>query len=893
MEETDREAPMSVRPSAVFLLLPLCAAPAGAAQEPAAAPPRRAYEATRARTAPKLDGRIDDPAWQDAAWTGDFVQREPKEGVPPTAQTQFKVLYDDEALYFAFRAFDDPRRLTRLLSRRDRFPGDWVEVNIDSYADRRTGFSFTLSLSGTRGDEFISQDGNRWDPNWDPVWEGATSADGEGWTAEMRIPLSQLRFSGAAEQTWGLQVQRRIFRQEERSTWQVIPKSSTGWVSNFGELRGIRGLKPRPRRELLPYAVARGERFEEEPGNPFRDGGAAGTSLGLDGKLGITSNLTADFTLNPDFGQVEADPSEVNLTAYETFFEEKRPFFIEGNDIFEVPLANVIPGSHFTRDRLFYSRRIGVAPPHSPDVGAGEFAFEPANSSILGAMKLTGKTGGGLSVGVLESVTAREQAEIDFRGFRRRETTAPLANFFVGRAQQDLRGGDTFVGLIVTSVDRRIDEPQLEFLPAHAVAAGADFSHYFRGRAWRLEANAAVSHLRGRAEAIAEAQTSSARYFQRPDNDHADFDPTRTSLGGHGGSVRIRRTGENRNLSFQTGGAWRSPGFEINDLGFMNRADELNQFGWVGYQFRNPFSIFRRVELNANEWLDWDFGGAPLRRAVNTNGHAHFKNNWQSGFSITRDGERVSNAELRGGPSTLLPGRWTYDVYVNSDQRRRVYFGTGTYGFTGDEGSGGSRTYWMDMTWRPTNALTLTLSPNVTRNEPEMQYVDTVPFAGGERYLFGRLDQDTKALTVRLDFAITPNLTVQYYGAPFASRGRYSQLKRVTDPRADAYRSRFRVFDPGAVRATADGLALDEDGDGAADYTIGDPDFDVRELNSTLVARWEYRPGSLVYLVWSQARDDDALLEGRDLPFARGLGQAFDAPAHHVFLLKFSKWFAL
>jgi len=877
----------------VCLLLGSSAEAYAAAQEAAAPPPRRTYDAVRARVTPRVDGRLDDASWPDVPWSGDFVQREPKEGVPPTRQTQFKVLYDDEAIYFAFRAFDDPKALSPLLSRRDRFPGDWVEVNIDSYADRRTGFSFTLSLSGVRGDEFISQDGNRWDTNWDPVWEGATAVDAEGWTAEMRIPLSQLRFSGAEEQTWGLQVQRRIFRQEERSTWQVIPKASTGWVSQFGELRGIRGLKPRARRELLPYVVAKAERFEEEPGNPFRDGGSAGTSVGLDGKIGLTSNLTADFTLNPDFGQVEADPSEVNLTAFETFFQEKRPFFIEGNDIFEVPLAPVIPGSHFTRDRLFYSRRIGAAPRHSPDLAENEYADEPAQSSILGAVKLTGKTAGGLSVGILESITAHERADIDLLGRRRRETTAPLANFFVGRAQQDLRGGNTLLGLILTSMDRRIEDAHLDFLTAHAVSAGADFAHYFDGRNWLLEANAAISHLRGTASAIDEVQTSSARYFQRPDNDHTTYDPGRTSLGGHGGSVRLRRTGEKRNLSFQAGGAWRSPGFEINDLGFMSRADEINQFGWVGYQFRNPFSIFRRLELNANQWLDWDFGGAPLRRAANTNAHAHFKNNWRLGGGLTRDGERVSNTELRGGPSSRWPGRWSYDTYVNSDQRRRIFVEAGTFGHVADEDSGGSRTFWLDLTYRPTNALSVTLSPSIGRNDPEMQYVDTVSFRGSDRYLFGRLKQDTRALTVRLDFSITPDVTLQYYGAPFVSRGRYSDLKRITDPRADAYRSRFRPFAPESVRLAGDRYALDEDGDGAADYEIDPPDFDVREFNSTLVARWEYRPGSLVYLVWSQARSDDVLRAGDGLSFRRGLGQTFDVPAHDVFLVKFSKWFAL
>ena len=863
------------------------------AQEAAAPPPRRTYDAARAGTAPRVDGRIDDASWQDVPWTGDFLQREPKEGVPPSRQTQFKVLYDDDALYFAFRAFDDPKTVSPLLSRRDRFPGDWVEVNIDSYADRRTGFSFTLSLSGTRGDEFISQDGNRWDGTWDPIWEGATAIDAEGWTAEMRIPLSQLRFSSAVEQTWGLQVQRRIFRQEERSTWQVIPKASTGWVSQFGELRGIQGLKPRPRRELLPYVVAKAERFEQEPGNPFRDGDSAGISVGLDGKLGLTSNLTADFTLNPDFGQVEADPSEVNLTAFETFFEEKRPFFIEGNDIFEVRLAPVIPGSHFTRDRLFYSRRIGVAPPHSPDLADNEYANEPAQSSILGAAKLTGKTAGGLSIGVLESITGHEHAEIDRFGLRRREATAPLTNFLVGRAQQDLRGGNTLLGLIVTSMDRRIEDTHLDFLTAHALSAGADFAHYFGGRNWLFEANAAMSRLSGSATAIDDVQTSSARYFQRPDNDHVTYDPTRTSLGGHGGSARLRRTGEKTNLSFQGGAAWRSPGFEINDLGFMSRADEINQFGWVGYQFRNPFSIFRRLELNANQWLDWDFGGAPLRRAANTNAHAHFKNNWRLGGGVTRDGEYVSNTELRGGPSSLWPGRWSYESYVMTDQRRRLSVETGTFGNAGDEDSGGARTFWMDLTYRPTNALSITLSPSVGRNDPEMQYVDTVSYQGSDRYLFGRLNQDTKALTVRLDFSITPNVTLQYYGAPFSSRGRYTDLKRITDPRADDYRSRFQTFAPESVRPVGDRYALDEDGDGTADYVIDSPDFDVREFNSTLVARWEYRPGSLVYLVWSQARSDEALRAGDGLTFRRGLGQTFDVPAHDVFLIKFSKWFAL
>ncbi len=402
------------------------------------------------------------------------------------------------------------------------------------------------------------------------------------------------------------------------------------------------------------------------------------------------------------------------------------------------------------------------------------------------------------------------------------------------------------------------------------MSAGADFAHYFGGRSWLFEANAAMSHLRGSATAIDEVQTSSARYFQRPDNDHATYDPTRTSLGGHGGSARLRRTGEKTNLSFQGGAAWRSPGFEINDLGFMSRADEINQFGWVGYQFRNPFSIFRRLELNANQWLDWDFGGAPLRRAVNTNAHAHFKNNWRAGGGVTRDGEHVSNTELRGGPSSLWPGRWSYDGYVFSDERRRVFAEVGDLrprrGRGQRERADPLARPHLAPDQRPEHHLEPLRQPatipSCSTSTPRPSRAPTVISSGGS-------NQDTKALTVRLDFSITPNVTVQYYGAPFVSSGRYSDLKRITDPRAEEYRSRFQSFAPERRPPRRRFLSAGRGRRRQRPTTpIDRPDFDVREFNSTLVARWEYRPGSLVYLVWSQARSDEALRagDGTDLP---------------------------
>jgi len=881
-----------MRPGATALLFAaLAPGLAGIGSAGAAALERRSYYTRRAAVEPVIDGRVDDPAWNQVEWSGDFVQRQPANGEPPTQQTDFKVVYDDRALYVAVRAHDDPDQASSLLSRHDRFPGDWVEVNIDSYFDHRTAFSFTISLSGTRGDEYISEDGQRWDTSWDPIWEGATALDSGGWTAEMRIPLSQLRFSSAPEQVWGIQLTRRLFREEEQSSWQPVPKDGDGWVSRFGELHGLKDVKPKRRVELLPYGVASAERFPGEAGNPFRDGSDSSLAGGLDGKLGLTSDLTLDFTINPDFGQVEADPSEVNLTAFETFFPERRPFFVEGKDIFELRLAPAITGGPFARDTLFYSRRIGRAPSHSPELEDGAHALEPANSSILGAFKLSGKTANGLTIGVLEGLTARERAQVSSGGDRRFESVEPRTNYFVGRLRQDLRGGQTQLGMMVTSVMRDIDDPQLDFLPSRAHAGGVDVSHYFRQRDYRIEANLLLSQLGGSERAMEEIQTSSARYFQRPDNDHATLDTDRTDLTGHAGSIRFTRT-NNSAFRFQTGVAWRSPGFEINDLGFMRSADEINQFTWAGYVIREPFSVFRQLSVNVNQWLDWDFGGRLLRKAFNTNAHAWFRNNYQLGGGVTRYAESVSNTELRGGPASRWPGAWEYHGYTQSDWRRRFNAGVFVFGRVGDSGSGRFFDVNLDLTVRPTNALTVTLSPSLSKNRQEMQYIDTGAFGDESRYLFGSLEQKTVSLTIRLDLALRPNLTVQYYGSPFASTGRYTDHKRIVAPLAERYRDRFAVFGPDQIRAEDGDYLVDENRDGRVDYSFGDPDFDSREFNSTLVVRWEYRPGSLLYLVWSQARSD-GVLRRDDLGFGRGLRDVFDVPPHDVFLIKLSKWFSL
>jgi Domain of unknown function (DUF5916)/Carbohydrate family 9 binding domain-like len=883
----------TMRTSMFLLILLFCFATLAVARNSQAPPPKICQTLRVEGAAPITDGLIDDEAWNLVEWSGDFVQRSPDEGQPPLAQTEFKMLYDDEAIYFAFRMHDNPEEVRSILARRDWFPGDWVEVNIDSYHDFRTAFSFTLSLSGTRGDEFVSNDGSNWSGSWDPIWEGATHIDSQGWTAEMRIPLSQLRFGNAENQVWGLQVQRRIFREEQRSTWQSIPRDITGWVSNFGEIHGIQGINPGRRIEIMPYVVAKAERFEKIEGDPFHDGDSSSLGLGVDGKIGLSSDFTVDFTVNPDFGQVEADPSQVNLTAFETYFQEKRPFFIEGADIFNLPVAPAITGGHFTRDRLFYSRRLGKRPSFSPDLADDEYADVPTNTSILGALKLSGKTADGLSVGILESVTARERADIKGSAGSRDESVEPATNYFVGRVMQDFREGNTVVGAMMTAVNRDIQDEHLEFLRRSAYAGGFDVQHYFADRNYKVEGRIFGSHLRGDAEAIDDVQTSSARYFQRPDNDHTDYDPTLTAISGTAGSLLARRTNNAGNLQFQTGAAWRSPGFEINDIGYMRRADEINQSTWVGYNKRHPFSIFNDWQMNGNQWLDWDWGGHFLGAAANVNSNWTFKNRWGGRWELTRDSENTSNTELRGGPSSKWPGAVSGGFSLWSDHSKDIRGNAGYWFRQGDEDYINDWNTYASVSIRPSDALQISVNPSYSHNRHEMQYIDTNAFDGDDRYLFGSLDQKTFSLTFRVDYCLTPNLTVQYYGSPFISAGSFGDFKRTTDPRADSYRDRFHSFGSDEIAYDdGDGVyEVDENADGAVDYEIDNPDFNFLDFNSNLVVRWEYDPGSTIYLVWSQARSD--FLSTGEMDLGNDVDTLFDKHPHNVFLLKFNKWFSL
>ena len=840
---------------------------------------------------PTIDGKLNDEVWQKGTWEKGFIQREPYEGEAPSLETTFKILYDDKNLYVAIRAFDsEPKDIVRRISRRDDLEGDQVGIDIDSYFDHRTAFSFSVNAAGVKGDMVISNDGENRDPNWDPIWYVKTDIDEQGWTAEMRIPLSQLRFGNKENQVWGLQVMRTLFRKEERSDWQFIPKDSPGWVHAFGELRGLNGIKSSRQVELYPYTVGQVQKYRGETGNPFASGSSSQYVGGLDGKIGLSSNLTLDFTINPDFGQVEADPSVVNLTAFETYFEEKRPFFIEGRNILSFQM--MLGDGDFSSDNLFYTRRIGRRPNRVRDSDDNEYVDMPQNTSILGAFKITGKTKSGLSIGIINSVTAEEKAQISNLDLFHQETVEPVTNYFGFRLQKDYNKGKTIVGTMLTATNRNINNPELDFLHRAAYTGGVDFHHSWKERTYFLTANAVFSHVRGSTEALIRTQESPLRYFQRPDANHLSFDPQRTSLSGHGGTLVAGKTGKGH-LQYVGGVSWRSPGLELNDMGYLRNADKILQFVWAGYRIWKPFWIFRRFNFNFNQWAGWDFSRTNIFNGGNFGLNGQLKNYWNFSFSINRQVESLSASALRGGPSLRWPGGWSLWSSLSSDSRKRIRLNFSAGSHSSEDNASDSKTIRLGINFNPNNALALSVQPSLRLNRDELQYVCQEELLTEKKYVFARIDQKTLGITLRLNLSLTPDLSIQFYGQPFVSAGKYSEFKLITDSTATSFQGRFHQFadDEAFYDKDEEEFNIDENRDGEIDYSFENPNFNFIQFRSNLVIRWEYKPGSSAYLVWSQGRT--GYLTSGDFSFMNDVGDLFNVHPHNVFLFKFTYGFSL
>jgi hypothetical protein len=856
----------------------------------AAAAPRMAVAAPAA-AAPTLDGRLDDVVWRTAVPLTDFVQRDPHEGEPGTERTEAWVAYTADVLYVAVRAWDsDPSGIRARLTRRDDgSPSDWIAIGIDSYHDRRTAFAFFVNPAGVKRDAYLFNDTDE-DESWDAVWDVAVRRDDEGWVAEFAIPFSQLRFPAGDEHIFGFQVVRTINRKNEEQHWRLMPKTETGLVSRFGELGGIRGVRPSRRVELLPYVVARQDVNPAEEGNPFATGRERGMRLGGDLNLGLTSNLTLNATVNPDFGQVEADPAVVNLSAFETFFPERRPFFSEGLDAFRFNLG--VGDGDNSSNTLFYTRRIGRAPQGAADPRGG-YAETVDATTIYTAAKVSGKTPSGWTLGLLGAATAEETADVlDATGAPFTDVVEPRANYFVGRLARDFREGGSQVGVFATATRRTLPENgQLDFLHDQAYTGGLNWRHRFADNRYALGGWVAGSHVAGSPEALERTQRSSARYFQRPDNDYVTYDPTRTSLAGAGALMTFEKL--SGNVVFAIGGDTKSPGFEVNDLGFQRQVDQTSQFIWVQRRWVQPGRLFRRVSINLNEWSSWNYGWDRTNTGGNVNMHFTLLNYWGWSFGVNRNIGGLSTGALRGGPAMLQPANWNGWFNAFTDGRKPVRLSLGGFWFTQPEAEE-TRGYgvWGSVALRPAANIDLSFSPEWNVNNDDWQYLGAPVALDETQYLFGELRQKTVSGSFRANVTLTPRLSFQFWGQPLLSWGDYVEYMRVTDPRAERYQDRWDVFGPDRAFTDADGnVTVDIDADGTTDVDLGNPDFEYLSFRSNAVVRWEFNPGSSLYIVWQHGRGASSTNGQFDL--GGGLQDLTRAPANNTFLVKMSYWFSL
>jgi len=880
--------------AAVALGLITVSSATGRAQSPP--PSTRQFRVTRAPRPPVIDGRLTDEVWAAAEVLSDFTQVDPDEGQPATERTEIRILYDDTALYVGARLFDrQATKISRRLATRDADgDADRIVVYLDPMHDRRTGAMFQVTASNVQSDGVLYND--TWtDTSWDAVWQSRVTVDAEGWSAEMRIPLSQLRFTGADRQTWGLNIARFIRRNNETSWLQMVPKSETGLVSRMVDLSGFDGLKPARRLELLPYSAGRTEFITpQRSGDPFNDGSRTFGSAGLDMKWGLTSNLTVDATVNPDFGQVEVDPAVVNLSAFETFFPEKRAFFLEGAQIlgnFGRLGANDFWGFNNSDPQLFYSRRIG----RSPQLQAsGDFVDPPRATTILGAAKLTGKTSGGWSLGLLEAVTSEEMARTSTSLVDGRALVEPFTNYAVARVQRDIRGGRAGAGFLTTAVTRRLDRP----VARNALAAG---SYVFGGdgyvfidkdKEWVITGDLAGSHVNGSHEAITQLQRAPQRYYQRPDAPQVHLDPTATTMSGFTGRVNLNR---NTGLLRVNAALWGvSPGFESNDLGFHTTGDRAGMHVVGIWRNVTPGKILRSRNLWVSKFYTWNFNREIQSDALMSNFNATFLNYWNIGATGFFGRRGLDDRLTRGGPLAENAAERNVNWSIGSDGRKALSFDIGnSYGW--NAAGGWNHGLNVNVNIKPADRISLSVGPEWTRSYGFAQYVQSVddPTATntfGGRYVFSGIDQWQLAMTTRANVIFTPHMSLQVFMQPLLATGDYKGFKELAQPRTLNFLEYGQgpstlAFDPLSHTYTAD---PDGTAGAAPPFTFGNPDYNFKSLRVNAVFRWEMRPGSNFYAVWTRQQQDfsdpGVFSPGHDIR------SMFGAPGDDVILFKIAYW---
>jgi len=917
----------------------------------------RTMRAGRAAGAIRLDGVLDEPSWEHVPAASDFRQSWPNDRAPATERTEVRVLYDDDALYVGVRLYDThPDSIASQLARRDAsgIYSDWVHVVIDSYHDRRTAFRFSVNPKGVQKDVRHFDDNNE-DLNWDAVWQVATTVDARGWAAEYRIPFSQLRFNrcrarpategmiarqsvgghveragdGAAVDAsyesdppaagsacvWGINVQRDLARRGERSGWSYVPQNVNAYVSRMGDLTGIDGIPQPGRLEVLPYLSSTLTRDTVQTGNPFYQRNASAVSAGADFKYGLTPGLTINGTINPDFGQVELDPAVVNLTQFENFFPERRPFFVEGADLFR--FGDTRSYNNFGFGQFFYSRRIGRSPQRGvsaddvrgdPPAGSAIvarnvlFADPPQTSTILGAAKLSGKTAGGWTVAVLDAVTARETAAFEQElvtvdggldtsrvTARHRAPVEPLTNYLVARTRRDLNGGRSVIGALVTGVNRRLDDVFESQLRSSAYSGGVDFDHTWADRTWSLSGFLAASRINGDSLAIVRAQRSFVRYYQRPDADYLSVDSSRRSLSGYQSSLALTKTGGRHwigSLTFQTA----SPGFEVNDVGFQQSTDRRAASTYLEYRENVAGSRFRNYGIFAYSNHSYNFGGDNVFQAATLGAYGQLLNFWNVNLQGRYDPAYYRDRVTRGGVLMSNPTGWSASAGISSDSRKPVIVGLNLFDRE-DATTAFDRQIGVSLDVRPTSFIRVVFEPGFVRSVSSSQWLDAhdVPAmtaTGGRREVFSDVTTNELSFPLRVNWTFTPRVSLEVVAQPLVSANHfygYKQLRAARTHEFDVYGK-----DVGTITGSdQDGYTVSVDGD---TFDVGPLDFTQRSLRGSAVMRWEYRPGSALFFVWQQTRDGTSSVGEFDP--GHDVGAVFRERERNVFVVKGTWWIA-
>ncbi|MDW7761930.1 MAG: DUF5916 domain-containing protein [Acidobacteriota bacterium] len=862
--------------------------------EAADPPQEKTIRARRLAEPPRIDGVLSEAVWT-VEGASEFIQRDPVDGAPPSETTTVWVAFDETHIYVAARLADsDPSRISGILGRRDELvDSDWFFIALDSYFDRRSGYYFGVNPAGSICDGTLFNDEDK-DETWDGVWESAARVDDGGWSVEIRIPAQQLRFKKRDEQVWGVNFRRIIKRKNEEVFFSWVPKEESGYVSRFAVLTGLDGLRPGRSTEVWPYVTARAGLSPAEEGNPFRTGSEASGNAGFDLKVGLRSDLTLDATVNPDFGQVEVDPAVINISDQETYYVEKRPFFIEGADIFRFGTqgASQTRSYGWALPAFFYSRRVGRAPQGA--VRTAGFVDSPDWTPILAAAKMTGKVGRGFSLGAVAALTGSAEAEIDRAGARSTLEVEPPTGYGVLRGLKEFGEGRSGLGFIATSVFRDLEDSDLAGrLARNAVVFGVDGWRFLdKDKIWALTGWLGGSAVSGSREALTRLQKSSLHYFQRPDAAYVNIDEEATSLSGWAGRAVLNK--QQGRFVFNASLGAMSPGFQANDLGYHTRGDLTNGHVQTGFQSFHPGRIFRRWIGTLTYYRTHDFGGERIGEYWYLDGEAQFLNYWKAVLHLDYEPPKYSHYLTRGGPMALYPSGQTLRGSLSSDDRKTLVGGVRGHYRTHPDG-GYNWSWGVSLLWKPGPNLRLSVNPSYQFRYAQGQWIMAVPdplmtATLGTRYVLSDVDQRTFPVETRVSWTFTPKLSLQVYLQPYIGTGTFSKFKELAAVRTFD----FNFYGENGSTIAYDGRTyfVDPDGDGpAGPFSFPDPEFSLKSLRGTVVLRWEYRPGSMLYLVWTQRREDHSrpgvFDPGRDFQ------DLLSAPGDNIFQVKFTYRFEL